>query len=68
MAHKFQLGQAVTNYGMVGVVWAYYTTVGGAETGDLILIDDMGFKWIADPNKCELVFDGIRHKSGFVTF
>lgn len=68
MAHKFQLGQTVTNYGMRATVWAYHTTAGGIETGDLILVDDMGFRWVADPNKCEPAFDEVKHSTGFVTF
>jgi len=69
MAHKFQLGQAVTNFGQVATVWAYHTAAAdGRETGLLILRDDGGMKWVADPDKCQPVADAVRHTNGFVTF
>lgn len=67
MAHKFQLGQEVTNFGMRAIVWMYHT-VGGIETGDLILQDNMGLRWVADPNKCQPVLDAAAHCEGVVTF
>lgn len=65
--HDFVLGQMVINYGCRGVVWGYHQ-IAGVETGDLILEDDMGLRWIADPGKCTVVPDAVSHKDGLAVF
>ena len=75
MKHHFYIGQRVKNLGIVEA-----TIVGfHHETDELILQDDDGLKWLADPEKCrpiensrvqkdELVGPGWMHKDGLVVF
>lgn len=66
MTSTFTIGQRVTNFGQVATVWDFYIMADGQETGTLILRDDFGMKWLADPSKCQPVNDGLSHKMGFV--
>ena len=62
MNHNFYIGQLVKNLGSIEAIVDGFHLV----TGDLILKDDSGFKWIADPEKCEPVETFWMHRDGLV--
>ena len=62
MNHNFYIGQLVKNLGSIEAIVDGFHPV----TGDLILKDAGGFKWIADPEKCEPVITGWMHRNGLV--
>ena len=56
-----QIGDTVRNFGIKATVIGY-------KHNSLILEDGEGMRWIADPTKCEVIKEGLRHKSGVVAF
>ena len=66
--NTFTLGQRVRNFGIEATVWNYHQTSDGKRTGDLILRDDDGLKWVADPAKCEPCYTATAHADGLVIF
>ena len=56
------IGQAVTNFGQEATIVSFHS-----ETGDPILQDAEGTRWIADAGKCKPLTDGFRHRDGFLT-
>jgi len=70
---RFPLGCEVINLGSIhAVVWNYCEHADGSC--DLILRERKpdgeitNCQWMADPNKCERVLEGMVHQFGFVTF
>ena len=57
---EMHLGQEVTNLGQHAIVWGFHEI-----TGDPILRDADGNKWLADAAKCKPC-SGWRHKDGLV--
>jgi len=61
--HNFCIGQTVRNFGQLATIVKIHPI-----TGDPILQDDTGCKWLADAAKCERVETACRHKDGLVVF
>jgi len=61
--HNFTIGQTVRNFGQTATVTASHPV-----TGDLILQDADGCRWIADPAKCEVENTAWQHKDGLAVF
>ena len=61
MKQSLAIGTRVTNFGQVATVVGFHEI-----TGDPILQDVDGLKWIADPAKCEILTEGWMHKDGLV--
>lgn len=58
------IGQTVTNFGQKATVIGFHPI-----TGDPILRDAAGVKWLADATKCTPVeTTAVRHKDGLVVF
>lgn len=60
---QFTIGQRVTNFGQEATIVSFH-----AETGDLILQDAEGLRWIADAAKCEPLKETLRHRDGLIAF
>jgi len=59
--HNFTLGQTVRNFGLLATIVKFHPI-----TGDPILQDAQGRRWLADAAKCEVVNDACRYKDGLV--
>jgi len=62
-SHDFTLGTIVRNLGLTATIVKIHPI-----TGDPILQDAHGCKWLADAAKCERVETACRHKDGLVVF
>ena len=58
---ELRIGQRVRNFGQEATVVGFHEV-----TGDPILQDADGLKWLADAGKCEPVAEGWIHKDGLV--
>lgn len=60
---QFFIGQTVTNFGQEAVIVSFHS-----ETGDPILQDKDGLRWVADATKCEPQKGALRHRDGLIAF
>ena len=61
MTQNLRIGQQVENFGEIGTVEAFHPI-----TGDPILRDQKGRKWLADAAKCTPLEGGIIHPDALV--